>query len=83
MRRQQQADEKVRELEKEMEQLREALQEIIDAVDGEESRADPQYPAIAWYARDTACRALDGKAPAALNSREDHERPDPESTDAE
>jgi len=83
MRRRQQADEKIRELEQEIERYREALQEIIDAVDGEQSRPDPNYPAIAGYARGTARRALDGKAPAALGSEGDNESTDSESTSAQ
>lgn len=66
-RRLQQADEKVRELEKEVKLLREAHMEIIRAIDAEQQNHDPEWPAMAGYAKGTSLRALNGHPPDALD----------------
>lgn len=66
-RRQQQADERVRELEEEVKLLREAHMEIVSAIDAEQQNRDPEWPAMAGYAKGTALRALSGHPPDALN----------------
>lgn len=61
------AQQRLQELEAENELLREAHQEIVDAVKAEQQEADPEYPAAAGYAKGTARRALNGDPPAALD----------------
>jgi 23S rRNA maturation mini-RNase III len=66
-RREQQADERIRELEKMVKLLREAHMEIVRAVDAEQQNHDPEWSAMAGYAKGTALRALSGNPPDALN----------------
>jgi Fic family protein len=66
-RRQQQADERIRELEEEVKLLREAHMEIVRAIDTEQQNRDPEWSAMAGYAKGTALRALSGHPPDALD----------------